>query len=364
MSTPSPATSAGFVVHGLRVSYFTRKVTGYLDHKLQPWHLEPSIGMNPAARAVGWNGGIPAVTTPAGEIVWDSTSLILHLETQLPERAVLPTDPVLSFLDFVLDDFSDEWFYRHAVGARWLYDENIVAGSTDIAREGMVETGAGFDATRAFVTDAMTGCLERLGTQPDNIGAWIDESLVPWQQAFGRHVEQHGYLLGGRPAMSDCAFFGGNAAHFVNDPVCLRWSEQSPGVLRHTHAMLTPRSQQLGDWFDADDLPDSLFDVLAEAGRHYLPWVAAATRDGDAVVEFESGATARIATTPFLTWARGIMLARYVAARSPQLDAALERAGIARWFADYTDQATDVPDPRPLPRPTDNRPYPAGPGAA
>jgi glutathione S-transferase len=138
----------------------------------------------------------------------------------------------------------------------------------------------------------------------------VNDSLKPWQRAFGAHVEAHRYLFGARPSLADFAFFGGNAAHFVNDPVCLRWSEASPGVLQHTNALLT----------------------------------------------------ARIATTNFLTVARGVMLARYVEARSPQLDAILEQAGIVRWYADYVDRATSVPDPRPTPRPSDNRPYPAGPG--
>ena len=353
---------AGFIVHGLRVSYFTRKVTGYLEHKRQPWWLRPSLGMNPEARQLGWNGGIPVVTTPEGEMIWDSTSIIEHLETRLPQHSVQPTDPTLRFLDHLLDDFSDEWFYRHAVGARWLYEENIVAGSLDIAREAMYETGAGLDRTRAFATEAMTACLVRLGTTPENIEAWIDESLRPWQAAFGAHVDAHGYVLGGRPSMCDFAFFGGNAAHFVNDPVCVRWSEEAPGVLRHTNAILTAREHDEGGWFDGGALPDTLIDVLAEVGRHYLPWVARATVEGEAVIEFDDGVAARIATTNFLTVARGVMLARYVAARSPQLDSILEQAGILRWYADYVDQATTVPDPRPLPRPGDNRPYPAGPG--
>jgi hypothetical protein len=55
------------------------------------------------------------------------------------------------------------------------------------------------------------------------------------------------------------------------------------------------------------------------------------------------------------------VLARYVEARSPRLDALLERAGILRWFADYTEQATAVPDPSVPPRPADNQPFRAGP---
>ena len=108
------------------------------------------------------------------------------------------------------------------------------------------------------------------------------------------------------------------------------------------------------------EIPDSLVAVLAEAGRHYLPWVARATVEGSAPVAFGDGVGATIATTPFLDDARGIMLARYVEARSPRLDHVLERAGILPWYADYVDQATSVPDPVPLPRPADNRPYPAG----
>ena len=55
--------------------------------------------------------------------------------------------------------------------------------------------------------------------------------------------------------------------------------------------------------------------------------------------------------------ARGVMLARYVEARSPELDALLERAGVVRWFADHVDQATAIPDVSESARPVDNRPY-------
>jgi hypothetical protein len=51
------------------------------------------------------------------------------------------------------------------------------------------------------------------------------------------------------------------------------------------------------------------------------------------------------------------MLARYVEARTPELDALLERAGVVAYFADYVDQATSVPELKASSRPTDNRPY-------
>jgi len=350
-----------FVVHGLTVSYFTRKVTGYLDYKGLAWRLKPSVGANLEARAAGWNGGIPSVTTPEGEIVWDSTSILLHLETRHPAPSIVPPDPTLAFLGHVIEDFSDEWLYRHAVGTRWLYPENTVSGSWDIAREGSLELPGPIAATRDLVTHAMTACLPRLGTTPANIDAWVNESLVPWQRGLAAHVAAHDYVLGGRPSLADFALFGGNVGHFVNDPVCRRLiDEVAPEVVAHTHALMTPRDRTFGAWLDASAPPDSLLALLRETGRHYLPWVAEATRRGAATVRFDDGREVRIETTSFLNVARGELLARYVAARTPALDAILERAGILEHFAGHVEQATSVPDPRVLPRPVDNQPFRAG----
>jgi len=354
--------SDAYVVHGLRVSFFTRKVTGSLDYLGLRWELAPSIGLMAAALEAGWNGGIPVVATPEGELIWDSTSVILHLEALRPERVVQPDDPTLQFLDHLLDDFNDEWFYRHAVGTRWLIDENRASGSLDIAREARLGMPFSFDQVRELVASAMTASLDRLGVNEENLDAWIDDSLVPWLRAFGAHVEATDYLFGARPALSDFAFFGGNAAHFTNDPACLRIVEAtSPAVIDHTARLVTPQQQTFGDWVSADAIPETLVSVLAEAGRHYLPWVTTATIDGSATVEFESGAFAEIAATDFLRETRGVLLARYVRARSPELDGILERASILEYFAAHTGQASTIPDPRLPPRPADNRPYPAGP---
>ena len=56
-----------YLVHGLTRSYFTRKVTGYLDYTDRPWRLEPCPpNLHPAATDAGWTGGIPVVTAPDG----------------------------------------------------------------------------------------------------------------------------------------------------------------------------------------------------------------------------------------------------------------------------------------------------------
>ena len=111
-------TSGPYRVYGLNQSYFTRKLTGYLDYKEIPWVLRRFGGMNPTVTAAGWPGGIPAVQNPDGVFMWDSTAVIHHLELRFPERPVLPPDPVQRFLCYVIEDVADEWLYRAAVGSR------------------------------------------------------------------------------------------------------------------------------------------------------------------------------------------------------------------------------------------------------
>ena len=210
---------------------------------------------------------------------------------------------------------------------------------------------------RERVIETMTGSLGKLGVSAENIDAWMREVFVNWLQALEPHLAEGRYLFGARPSMADFAIFGANAAHFVGDPYCRELvDEHGPAVVAHTHRLMRPHRQEFGDWIDVDQIPDTLIAVIAEAGRHYLPWVAEATVHGVATVEI-GGFAVEIGSTPFLEHARGIMLARYVEARSTDLDAILERAGVLAHFADHVAQATAVPDRTDLPRPTDNRPY-------
>lgn len=350
---------AMFQVHGLTRSYFTRKVTGFLDYTDRAWRLEPTFLDHERATAAGWNGGIPVVSTPDGTPMWDSTSIIEHLDTATSvERSVLPDDPTLRFLAYLIDDFSDEWFYRPAVGSRWSYPANTATASWQIAEEMSIGRPIAAATVQEMSTELMTGSLAKLGVTADNIDAWMSEVYVSWLRTLDRHFERFDYLLGQRPCLADFALFGANAAHFVGDPHCRALAdEHGPGVVAHTGRLQLPWRQHFGNWIDASSIPETLIGVISEAGRHYLPWVAAATVDGSATVEFGDGVTARIDTSPFLDRARGIMLARYLDARSEQLDAILDRAGVLTYYADYTSQATAVPDPVPPAQPDDNRPY-------
>ena len=194
----------------------------------------------------------------------------------------------------------------------------------------------------------------KLGVVDGTIDAWMGEVVAPWFDTLEGHLGE-GYLLGDRPSLADFAVFGANVAHFVGDPVCRDLVDShSPAAVAHTHRLAMPQRQTFGDWATA--IPDSLIPVIAQMARHYLPWVARATVVGAAPVTIGEHEI-EIRSSAFLDNARGVMLARYVEARSSELDTVLDTAGVLPYFADYLDQATAVPDPTAPARPTDNRPY-------
>ncbi|HEY8515511.1 MAG TPA: glutathione S-transferase family protein [Candidatus Binatia bacterium] len=346
-------------LHGMVQSYFTRKMTGYLEYKGIPYLLRRFYGMSEESLAAGFPGGIPAMQTPDGEWMWDSTAMIHHLELRFPERSVLPDDPVQRFLAYVIEDAADEWYYRVAVGSRWSFEENHRVGGWELARDFTVRTPIPCEQAYAATGAHVTASLAPLGVTPDNVQRWMDEVLRPWLRVAGAHLAARPYVFGERASLADFGIFGGNAAHFVNDPLCRRWvDEDAPALVLHTNRLLEPEDQPFGDWDDARELAPTLLDLLRELGRMYLPWVSRACVDGEADLTFSDGTTVRIRATDFLREARGVLLARYVALRSPELDAVLERAGLLRYFADYVGHATTVPDYAAPPRPALNRPFP------
>jgi glutathione S-transferase len=340
-------------------SYFTRKMTGYLDYKGIPWRFRRFPGASPEAMAAGFPGGVPVVETPDGAFMWDSTAMIHHLERRFPERDVLPDDPVQRFCCYVIEDAADEWLYRVAVGSRWYFPENAAVGGFELARDIAVRLPVPCDQAHLGVREHVRSSCGPLGVTPETIQLWVDDVLRPWLRVLGAHLTERPYLFGGRPSLADFALFGGNAAHFTNDPLCRRWTdEDGPAVVQHTHRLLEPEDQEFDRWDEPGTTPDTLIAVLAELGRHYLPWVSHACREGVANVVFANGTGVTVRPTAFLRESRATLLARYAASRSTRLDETLDRAGILPFFEGHASEAGSIPDWLEPPRPALNRPFP------
>ncbi|MEO1190886.1 MAG: glutathione S-transferase family protein [Pseudomonadota bacterium] len=343
-------------VYGRSQSFFTRKVMGYLSYKTIPW-LHRRDTSAPALKEAGWPGGIPAVVLPDGQVIWDSTSVILHLETKHPDRSILPPCKTAAFLSFLIEDYNDEWLYRPAVAWRWFDRDNALQAGWDLAREYSFFTPGVGGKIRAAIEARVGRSCAAFGLPAPLLPRWIDEDLGPWIAALSTYVATRRFLFGARPALADFALFGANAAHFIGDISCRAYLDaQGPEIVAYTHRLQEPEFDTFGDWAPIEPNAEALVALLKPLGLHYLPWVTAACEKGSAPI-FPGGEP--VAVSPFTRRSRGLLLGRYAQLRNPQLDEILAAAGLLRFFSDDLNQALPLPDPHQLPQPPVNRPFPA-----
>ena len=113
-------------VYGLKISYFTGKLEGYLRYKEIPYNFHPMTGREFVNLIPKETGAMqmPAIQLEDGRWMTDSTPMIDWFETQYPENPILPDDPVQAFICKLIEDYADEWQWRPAMHYRWSYPQS------------------------------------------------------------------------------------------------------------------------------------------------------------------------------------------------------------------------------------------------
>ncbi len=227
---------------------------------------------------------IPVIAFPDAdgnytEAAIDSSPLIARLERSHAGRSLVPADPVVAFLDYLIEDYGDEWVTKAMYHYRWYYEEAAEkAGSLlplDMDQQMSAEQA---EKAKRFITKRQTGRRALVGSTEENRPV-IEQSYDRLLDVLQRHITEQPFLLGDRPGRGDFGLFGQLRQLVGWDPVSARLAERVAPRVVHWVERLDDLSwwDVEGDdgWVDRDRIAPTTVELLAEIGRTYVPFMLA-----------------------------------------------------------------------------------------
>jgi glutathione S-transferase len=223
----------------------------------------------------------------------DSTPLIRELEALYPERSVIPTDPVIAFLDALIEDYGDEWLTKAMFHYRWAFPDDIQHAGRVLPLWGHINTPD--DDLAPFSRLVSERQIRRLGVVGSNetTAPVIEESYRRFLRTFDAHLQRQPFVLGERPGSADFGLFGQLTQLALFDPTPAAIArEEAPRVIAWCEVVedLSGLEPSDGGWVERDALPETLRALLVEIGRVYTPFLlgnASALEQGADQVECE-----------------------------------------------------------------------------
>jgi glutathione S-transferase len=276
-------------------SPYTRKMLAVLRYRRIPYALltppmaaarglpQPKVPLLPTFYLPGADGALEPAT--------DSSPLIRRFESVYAGREVIPADPVLAFIDMLLEDYADEWLTKAMFHYRWAFPDDarrsgrvlplyrgLSRPDDDVAERG-----------RAFA-ERQIGRLKFVGSNAVT-GPIIQASYERLLGLLDARFRDAPFLMGARPGSADFALFGQLTQLVAYDPTPMALTlERAPRVYAWTALAedLSGLEPHPEDWLDTGAVPATLRAILAEVGRTYVPVMLAnarAVEQGAATVE-------------------------------------------------------------------------------
>jgi len=247
----------------------------------------------------------------------DTTPIIRYLEDIYKDKSVIPNSSVLRFLNYLLEDFADEWTTKYMFHYRWHFNEDaenakkmlVLQHKIDIDDESMNQFSD-------VIADRQINRLWVVGSNNDTADL-IDQSYKRYLLLMENHLKHLPFMFGQRPSSSDFGLYGQltqlvgfdptprNIA-YKNSPRTVSWVNimsdlsglhDSGGIgeffgVKGNKSDNKTKLNYFDDndygWIDIDNIPDSLIQIFNEVGKVYIPCLIAnakAYENGDEVWE-------------------------------------------------------------------------------
>ncbi len=282
MSTCDPA-NPPLVIGGAFGSPYSLKMRAVLRYRHIPhrWVLRNSKWDDlptppvPVIPVLAWPDG----TGGYRDVMVDSSPQITRLEEEHPDRSVVPIDPALAFIDFLLEDFADEWVTKAMYHYRWTYGPDIEkAGQLLPLDQNLQLPDDEHAAAHDFIIERQVSRRALVGSTPANTAA-IETSYHNVLDILQAHLATGDFLFGDRPARSDFALYGQLKPLLWWDPTPMAIAvERAPRAVnwleRVDDLAWWPVEGDAG-WSTLEGLDGTIRDLLSEAGRTYAPFMVA-----------------------------------------------------------------------------------------
>ncbi|MEM7100634.1 MAG: glutathione binding-like protein [Pseudomonadota bacterium] len=265
MST-TDTTNESYVVHGVPMSLFTRKLEAAFDF-YGIVYRQARKGTRDGSELESRAGShqIPVLQTPDNWVLADTTPIMGMMDERYPARRMF-SQGMPGLLVHIVEEILDEWVARVMVHYRWHYPENtrdvLATGfGVDLSLEDAVKHPAAQWGPRA--------CRATGTERPEHQRAAEDEYLSILE-VLEEQLDKTAFSMGDRASAVDCILLGGLRAHTNRDPIpdlsrfkrVLAWSERASSIWDG------------GGETAPADTPGGVAELILQLGRdHYAPFL-------------------------------------------------------------------------------------------
>ena len=226
--------------------------------------------------------------------ITDSTPIIRHLEKEFSVRRVIPSDPKLNFLNYVLEDFGDEWVTKYMFHYRWYFEDDIEKAGTvlPLMHDVSLENKSHLEFKKYF-SELQTSRLWVVGSN-NKTAPIIEESYKRFLNQLETCLSINPFLFGKRPSSSDYAIYGQLTQLIGFDPTSSAIAHNiSPRAISWIDQMedLSGLNVHEEDWITFEQAERNLSNIFEEIGKVYMPALLA---NSNAINQNEKTWTANI----------------------------------------------------------------------
>ena len=205
----------------------------------------------------------------------DTTPIIRRFENEYPGRKLLPEDPALSFINYLLEDFGDEWVTKYMMHYRWYFDKDADNASTILPLSDLAVNMPNeiLKDAKKYVHDRQTGRLWVVGSN-DTTADLIDSSYKRFLKLMDDHLSISKFLFGEKPSSADFAIYGQLTQLIGFDPTSREIAYDTALRLvswQDVMADLSGHDVDNSHWTPLEESPASLKEIMKEFGRMYVP---------------------------------------------------------------------------------------------